>query len=431
MKIGDCVNHQKGFAFKSSLYQPTGRPIARVSDFTSDSIDLRGCLFISDEDAIEFKNYELMEGDVVITTVGSWPSNPASVVAKVVRVPKKAQHSLLNQNAVKLSPKENINQNFLFYLLRSKAFKEYIISTAQGSANQASITLKDIFKFEFEVPEINTQEKIGNILSMFDRKIELNNQTNETLESLAKATFKEWFIDFGPVKAKAEGKSPFGMDDEIATLFPSNFENTLIGTTPKGWQVGGVLDLAELISGGTPKTSEKTYWDGGVLWASAKDVSQAESQFIISTERSITEKGLNNSSTKMVPRYSTAVVARGATTGRLTIFGEDMAMNQTCYALKSKTQSPFFLNSLLTFEIPRLVNAAHGSIFDTITTETFRLSKIAIPPKKLIEKFEEIAAPCFHLILSNIRNTNSLKATRDLLLPKLISGEIELKDLNV
>ena len=165
-----------------------------------------------------------------------------------------------------------------------------------------------------------------------------------------------------------------------------------------------------------------------IAWASAKDVSQSNGSFLVETERTITERGLEESATKMVPAFCSVVVARGATTGRMVLFGSDMAMNQTCYALATTTETPFALYCRVREEIDGLVHSAHGSVFDTITTSTFESSRIVLPPQPLLNTFEGRAAPVFQRVLKNSHESRTLAALRDALLPKLISGKLRLGD---
>ncbi|MGH7844654.1 MAG: GIY-YIG nuclease family protein [Candidatus Binatia bacterium] len=139
-----------------------------------------------------------------------------------------------------------------------------------------------------------------------------------------------------PVHAKVEGRDP-GLPKHIADVFPDRFEESELGEIPEGWAVGSILNQAKLLSGGTPKTENCDYWDGEILWASAKDVSQCGQTFLVKTERTITQKGLQESATQLIPAFCAVVIARDATTGRMVMVGRKMAMNQTCYALASTT----------------------------------------------------------------------------------------------
>ena len=245
---------------------------------------------------------------------------------------------------------------------------------------------------------------------------------------MVRAIFQSWFVDFDPVRAKAAGRAPAGLSPEIAALFPAAFDDSALGPIPEGWRTGSVLEIADLLSGGTPTTSEPSYWDGPIPWASAKDVSQCGEAFLLETERYITQAGLDNSATQIIPALSSVVVARGATTGRLTMFGADIAMNQTCYALRSKSGTPRFLYQLLIREMDALVHAAHGSVFDTITTATFRASRVCLPDLPIIQQFEKSVRGIFDLILNTQQQSRTLAALRDALLPKLISGELRVPD---
>lgn len=131
-KLKEHVVHQKGHAFKSSDFRPNGTPIVRVSNFTTSSIDVNSCICISSTKFSQFKTYALKKDDVVIATVGSWASNPSSIVGKVIQVPLNASGTLLNQNAVILRTNSTMDQNYLYYLLKTSKFKNYIVGTAQG-----------------------------------------------------------------------------------------------------------------------------------------------------------------------------------------------------------------------------------------------------------------------------------------------------------
>jgi type I restriction enzyme, S subunit len=270
--------------------------------------------------------------------------------------------------------------------------------------------------------------KLAELYTFFSNRIEDLRNHNETLEVLARATFKSWFVDFDPVRAKAEGREPDFMDAAIAAIFPSRFQDSEVGPIPNGWQVGSILNIATLLSGGTPKTSREEYWNGLIKWASAKDVSQCSETFLLQTERTITSCGLIESSTKLIPAYCTVVVARGATTGRVAIFGDEMAMNQTCYALSSRTNTPFTLYCLFRNAIAQLVHSAHGSVFETITTTTFTRTRVLIPPSELLARCESILEPLFNKVLLGSSQAITLSALRETLLPRLISGKLPVPE---
>ncbi len=285
------------------------------------------------------------------------------------------------------------------------------------------LSLGDQLRLKITLPAVGIQIAIGKLLGALDDKIELNRRMNETLEAMARAIFKDWFVDFGPTRAKMEGRAPY-LAPDIWALFPDRLDDE---GKPTGWKTKPFLELASLLSGGTPKTDRTDFWGGGIAWASAKDVSQCGEIFLFDTERSITDAGLNGSATRLIPANSTVVVARGATTGRFCMFGLEMAMNQTCYALKSKSGHDFWTNCAFAQLVESLVHAAHGSVFDTITTSTFERASFVDDPD-VADAFEAIAAPLFARMAANIDENRTLAATRDLLLPKLMSGEIRIRD---
>jgi type I restriction enzyme S subunit len=289
------------------------------------------------------------------------------------------------------------------------------------------LNLPTIRALPVAVPPLFEQRVIAHVLGTLDDKIELNRRMNETLEAMARAIFKSWFVDFDPVRAKAEARD-VGLPEHIADLFPDRFEDSGLGEIPAGWEIGPILKQAKLLSGGTPKTDRKDYWDGALSWASAKDVSQCRETFLITTERSITQKGLDESATQLIPRFCSVVVARGATTGRMVMLGHEMAMNQTCYALASIADTPFALYCHLRHEMDELVHSAHGSVFDTITTTTFANSKVVLPPVSLRKALDQRVTPIFQRILGNIEENQTLSTLRDTLLPKLISGALRVEN---
>jgi type I restriction enzyme S subunit len=351
----------------------------------------------------------------------------------------------------RLRPKSGVQivPEYAGFYFRSWRFRCEVTAMSTMST-RASLNNEMLERLTMSLPSVDEQFVIGHILKRFDDKIELNRQMNRTLEKMAQAIFKSWFIDFDPVvwnavqagkpvpQRFAETAARYwadqyaghpGLPKEIVDLFPDSFVESELGLIPEGWGVVRLLDIASLLSGGTPKTSEENYWGGKIKWASAKDVSQCSSRYLIDTERNITEAGLNNSSTKIIPKGSVVVVARGATCGRWCVLGEDIAMNQTCYALAPNIPEQLvFLRQLVPAVIANLVLQAHGSVFDTITTRTFKTARVVLPPDNLIRALSDVLLPIEQRVLGNIYESRTLTNLRDTLLPKLISGELPLAD---
>ena len=337
---------------------------------------------------------------------------------------------------------DEVVPRFLYHFLTSSDTTQWLQHLAESrSGTFPQITFDQVAELELALPPLASQRAIADFLDRIEDKIELNRRMNETLEAMARALFKSWFVDFDPVRAKhalsklegAEGRPSTssgqafpGLPKPLADLFPDSFEDSELGKIPKAWRVGSILDTARLLSGGTPKTDRDEYWSGAIPWASAKDVSQCGDSFLVETERRITARGLEESATQMIPALCSVVVARGATTGRMVVLGDAMAMNQTCYALATAVETPFALYCQLRQEIGNLVHAAHGSVFDTITTSTFATSKVVLPPRSVLKGFEVWVEPLFRRILDGTKASHTLAILRGALLPKLISGELRI-----
>ena len=322
------------------------------------------------------------DGDTIISTVR--PGNKSYCYLK-----KTTPRMVVSTGfAVLRAKKDLLDERFLYYLVSNPAFTEYLVAHEKGAAYPA-VGTETIENAIVNIPDLPTQKKISDILGSLDDKIELNRRMNETLEQMAMALYKHWFVD-----------------GEVYQDVPN----------------GKVEDFAKIIGGGTPKTSVDEYWGGDIPWVSVKDLSDT---FVYNTEKTITEKGLQESSTKLIPKHATIVSARG-TVGELSITGRPIAMNQSCYAFYSN-ELPFFTYLTLKFSIDTLKKNSHGSVFSTITRETINLLDVPYDPD-VCSDFEKKVDSLFFQIDSNIRENMILTQTRDYLLPRLLSGEIEVRE---
>lgn len=318
----------------------------------------------------------------------------------------------INQSIVALRANKQIMKPlFLFYNLSQRYNELRQLSDAHSS--RGSLTTKLLADLSIQIPSLIEQEIISKILFSLDSKIELNLQMNKTLETIGQAIFKHWFVDFE--FPNEEGKPYKSNGGEMIDLD--------IGKIPKEWKKEKLSDLIEICGGGTPSTKIPEYWDGDIFWVSAKDV---KDPFILETGRKITKLGLNNSSTKIYPKGTTIITARG-TVGALSILGKDMAMNQTCYALKpKKIKDQYLIYLVIKFAIEKLRKRSYGTIFDTITIRTFDEIEIAAPTDNIQKQFNQLIEPLFEKILNNYNQNLILSRIRDSFLPKLMSGEIRI-----
>lgn len=327
---------------------------------------------------------------------------------------------------VRLGDESIANAKFISYCLRLPETKDWLIRHAVG-ATMPNLNTSILSAVPVFLPPLKVQKEITEVLGSIDDRITLLRETNTTLEAIAQALFKSWFVDFDPVHAKQQGRAPQGMDAQTAALFPDSFEASELGMVPKGWVGTTFFETIEIIGGGTPKTSNPDFWGGSIPWYSVVDAPNESDVFVIDTEKKITTEGLNGSSTKLLPKLTTIISARG-TVGKLALTGCEMAMNQSCYGLRSKYDAHFFNY----FSTQRLVSSlkqkAHGSVFDTITQETFKGVDVVLPSSDVMAAFENFVEPLFARVLKNLQQSNSLCELRDTLLPRLISGQLRLPE---
>lgn len=326
-----------------------------------------------------------------------------------------------------LSGVDPTDNDFVYYLCREPAFRQYAIGRMEGTSGRQRVSWQSIAAYEFDCPPPVARQQISQLLTALDDRITLLRETNATLEAIAQAIFKSWFVDFDPVRAKMEGRAPEGMDEATAALFPDSFEESELGLVPKGWRACSFIETISVIGGGTPKTSVLEYWNGDIPWFSVVDAPAETDVFVIDTEKHITEVGLNNSSTKLLLAGTTIISARG-TVGRLALVGQNMAMNQSCYGLRGKAGDDYFTYFSTYRLVETLKQRTHGSVFDTITRDTLAGISVIYPHESAINAFENLLSPIMGRIKENLKQAQTLAALRDTLLPRLISGKLRLPE---
>ena len=325
-----------------------------------------------------------------------------------------------------LSGHDPEDNDYIYYLCRSTEFRDFAIARMEGTSGRQRVAWQPIAGYQFEFPSPELRRSAATVLATLDDRIDNLRQTNATLEAIAQALFKSWFVDFDPVRAKAEGREPEGMDAATAALFPSEFEDSELGPIPRGWRVGASDDLLAIVGGGTPKTSVDEYWSGDIPWFSVVDTPAAGQVFILDTAKKITDLGLQNCSAKLLPPMTTIISARG-TVGKVAMTAVPMAMNQSCYALRPKIEGgeAFIYCSTLRF-VEQLQRIAHGAVFDTITRDSFKRIMTSLPPDQAIVAFGALVQPVMERIRANGLQAAYLAEIRDTLLPRLISGKLRL-----
>ncbi len=311
---------------------------------------------------------------------------------------------------------------FLLYALAAVDISGYLTGSTMPKLTQGNMN-----RIPIPAPPVEEQRAIARILGALDDKIELNRRMNETLEAMARALFKSWFVDFDPVRAKAEGRD-LGLPKHIADLFPDRLLDSELGEVPEGWHPESFAETIEIIGGGTPKTSVAAYWNGDIPWFSVVDAPTGPNVWVVDTEKKITRAGVEGSSTRILRVGTTVISARG-TVGRVALVGAPMAMNQSCYGIRGRAGSRGFFAYFLTKElVANLQQHAHGSVFDTITRDTLAGISVPVAPNAVVEAFETLVEPLLERMCQALLNGRTVAAVRDALLPKLISGELRVKD---
>ncbi|MCU4323778.1 MULTISPECIES: restriction endonuclease subunit S [Acinetobacter] len=354
-----------------------------------------------------------------------------------------------------LSAKSKDDEDFVYYLARLPDFRSYAISRMEGTSGRQRVSWQALAEFNLRLPEKGKRKKIGKILKSLDDKIHLNNQINQTLESIAQTIFKSWFIDFDPVRAKIAAKQE-GKDAELAamcaisgkseaeveqmakedfaelqataTLFPDELVESELGEVPKGWEITNINAVtASIFSGGTPSTKEVTYWNGEIPWLSS---GETRNKIIVSTEKSITETAVKKSSTKLAifGDILIASAGQGHTRGQTSFNAIECYINQSIVALRANDKvSPYWLYYCLEprYDEMRSVSDSHSSR-GSLTTKLLASMPVILPTQKLVVSFDKVIKPMLAQQVKNAKEIKMLADTRDALLPKLISGDIEV-----
>lgn len=280
------------------------------------------------------------------------------------------------------------NALWMYYYLKSPQAKAYIQTHLRGST-QAYVPLGGLREMPVPVPPQSVRNEIIAVLRPIDEKIECNNAINDNLQQQASALFSSFY----------------------------DRSNTEVRYT----------DLIQILGGGTPKTGENTYWNGNIAFFTPKDVG---TPYTLITEKTITEEGLSHCNSRLYPVNTVFVTARG-TVGKVGMSGVPMAMNQSCYALVGKETHQLLVYFYTLKAVDRLKHKASGAVFDAITTRDFESEKIMKLSDDDAKAFLCIAEPMFQKVLNNCIENLRLSTLRDSLLPKLMSGEIDVSDIQL
>ncbi len=406
--------------------------LIRLVDFNS---GWNGDFVYVDKKSYDFLKKSYVEPkDVIISNVGA-------NVGTVFQAPNLNQPMTLGPNSVLVKPAgDNIDRDFVYYFFTSPIGQSKLSSIVSGSA-QPKFNKTDLRNIDFPLPPLPIQKKIAHILSTLDDKIELNRKMNQTLEEMASAIFKSWFVDFDPVHAKANCEDEaeleniakeLGISKAILDLFPSEFEESELGMIPKGWEATELSQICKIQSGYAFKSA---WWqDTGVKVIKIKNI-DGNRVNTLDCECVSEEIATKNSNFKLL-NGDMLIAMTGATVGKVGVIytsDEEYLLNQRVGRFQPikyyDEYVKIFASSSKFFE--SIQGQAQGSAQPNISAREIETVKIIKPNNEIMKVFSSLLNPFFSKILEHQGEIQTLEKTRDTLLPKLLSGEIDVSELKI
>ena len=431
--LGNLVKIEHGWPFKSEEFSEnlTGKPIVvAVGNFRYEGGFRFDSTTTKEYHGDYPKSYELAPGDTLL--IMTCQTQGGEILGIPARIPDDGRVYLHNQRLGKVVIRESelIDAGFLYYLFRSRDFNASLCATASGSKILHTAP-KRIEAYEFKRPPIDTQRAIAEILGSLDDKIEQNRRAGRKLEELARAVFKAWFVDFEPVKAKAAGAPAFpGMPPQTFAALPDTLVNSELGAVPEGWVPKAIGELVEGVFDGPHATPPKSA-DGGVflgiknLTGTGIDLSEI---------RRISEEDWPRWTKRVVPRADDIVFTYEATIGFFALIppslrcclGRRMALLRP----KSDVSPQYLFHYAVATPFQRLLAecTVHGSTVNRTSLSEFPEYPVLWPCEDAIKGFESLARPIWSAIHAADAESRKLATLRDYLLPKLLSGQVRVRD---
>jgi type I restriction enzyme S subunit len=400
VKLGECVNLLAGFAFKSQHFtdNPDDVPLVKGENVSQGCIlwDISKRWPASDWERME--KYHLLPRDVVVAMDRPWI--PAGLKWAFIR--ESDPKALLVQRCARLrSSNGRLDQDFLRFVIGGLGFENYVKPITSG-VNVPHISGQQILDFEFTLPPPSVQRRIASILSAYDELIENNQRRIRILEEMARSLYREWFIHFR-----------FPDHEKIPSVSSS------LGDIPKDWEIVPFTEIADVLSGGTPKTDIAEYWNGEIPFFTPRDA--PDFFYVQDTDKHVTELGLTKCASELYPTDTIFITARG-TVGKVALPSVPMAMNQSCYALRGKAGIPQRFLFLMTLQqVDYLKTNTGGATFDTIVVDTFHRMSVVKPDGRTVKRFARATDAMFEEINTLQCQMAILRESRDLLMPRLLS----------
>ena len=403
-KLAEVCTKITDGSHSSPKAQESGYPMFSVKDMLEYGFDYSKCKYISQEDYVILKKNGCVpqKGDVLVAKDGSY--------LKQIFVCKETKEEAILSSIAIFRPNSLVDSFFLSYLLKSPQVYNYIANNCVSGSALPRIVLKDFKEVNLPIPSIEIQKSIVSILKSLDDKIEVNRRINENLEQQAQALFKSWFVDFEPFK-----------DGE--------FVESELGMIPKGWRTGKLGEHCKCLLGGTPSRNREEYWNGNIAWINSGEVNKFR---ITMPSEYITEEGLNHSATKLLPRKTTVLAITGATLGQVSLLEIETCANQSVIGVLENKEYPYsFVYPLIKEKIGELMSHMTGGAQQHINKNNVEGLNIVIPSHDVMASFRDITFPIYDKIGYLCQENDRLAELRETLLPKLMSGELKVNELNI
>ncbi len=391
VKLRDVVSVIGGFAFKGKHFCNDGDSyVVKIKDIKPPFISLQEAVKInmSYYKEQELEKFKLKKGDFVVAMTGA-------TIGKIGKLTT-GDKVYINQRVAKLEHHFNINKKFIYYAIKHDDFQLFVQNNIDSHSAQENISARSIGNYPILLPPLPEQKAIAEVLSSLDDKIELLHKQNKTLENIAQTLFHKWFIE----------------------------------DAKKTWEEKFLDDVLSVKGGTTPNTKNPKYWNGEILWTTPKDLSKNQYIYLFNTNKKITEFGLKQISSGLLPA-GTLLLSSRAPIGYLAFSVHPIAINQGYIAIIDNKGLPKEIIYLwLKSNMEYIKSHAEGSTFLEINKSSFKKLKIKLPSQRYINIFCDLIEPLFKKIFMNSNQIRELEKTRDTLLPKFMSGKVKVKCLN-
>ncbi len=429
VKLGDIVDIFTGYPFKSAEYSenPDDIKLIRGDNIAQGTLRWDGVKRRPIDKAEGLDNFLLKENDVLLAMDRPWiPSG-----LKFARVYSSDLPCLLVQRVACLRAKSGQDQNFIYSLLSTPAFSEYIQNVTTGTA-VPHISVKQIKEFELEKLSLETEKEVGFIHEIFESRIKLLRETNATLEAIAQALFKSWFVDFDPVYANSGSQVP-SLPPEIQALFPATFTESPQGPIPEGWEWRDLADVTEILNGFAFKSEDYVSKEDGIFVLRTTNFSDSGFAVKLGKDVHLPESFLESHKKYLCQPFDFHLVMVGASVGHTSLLLPHLLpafrnQNMWCFREKTGFPSKFFIHEVVKANITDALRSTSGSAREFFRKGDFGARKVLVPNNSVLSIFEEHVSLLKGRLAVNSEKIEYLSEARDTLLPRLISGQLRLPE---